>query len=211
LTTRSTEYTTCYKICCGNSYPANVIICIPSTLVEASPGPISYIRGTIGCSCGSSYNVCGQQFYRYIITYDDEQLVEDAVLVGSNITGVICDDCLIQYIDDNLSMLSGSGLQADGLSAAGTTQGAGTQIENVINRFVGVSTGVNDACVLPDVETWLPDKVVVQSFGGTLQVFPFSGQEINGLGANVAVNITTTNSKIFYKITDVFPRWMSVG
>lgn len=126
--------------------------------------------------------------------------------MGSDITGIICDNCLIQYIDNQVTL----GSMADSLSATGTTQGAATIIGAVINRFTTVATGVNDSTILPDVTKWVPEKVVVGNEGaGILKVYPFSGQFIDGFSANSFRSISSGSSCIFFRNTAVSSKWQS--
>lgn len=132
--------------------------------------------------------------------------------MGDQITGVICDNCLTDYIQNKLELLTGP--MVDGVAATGTTQGTGYNIESTVNRFTTVTTGVADACVLPNLESpaWgFPYVVVVNAGAGILQVFPSSGEFINSALVDVAVTIASGSSKVFYKCINTNYRWVSVG
>lgn len=100
---------------------------------------------------------------------------------------------------------------SDGLSATGTTQGAGYPIAETINRFTTVAAGVNDSSTLPLQATYPQDYCVIRNDGaGTLQVFPGSGEFINASAVNTAVTIAAGSGKIFFKCTASNNKWITL-
>lgn len=98
--------------------------------------------------------------------------------------------------------------QASGIAAAGTTQGAATALTASINAVSTATGGVNDAVLLPSALTFKPTAIVVRNdSGATIQVFPASGEGINSLAANTALNITNTNARVFFKLNTA--QWVS--
>lgn len=88
-------YCTTTKLDCGAT-PANVILCVPSSLIVND-------RPTIEATLiSSSYGneTCGGVLYNYTFTYDDAVLLNpDEPLVSSQINGVICNGCLISWVE----------------------------------------------------------------------------------------------------------------
>lgn len=71
---------------------------------------------------------------------------------------------------------------ANGVSAAGTTQGTATLLSSLINRITTV--GANAGVVLPASAAGLI-ITVINSGANTLSVYPDTGSTINGLGTNI--------------------------
>lgn len=94
MATQTVEFLSCKDICCGD-LPADIFICLPSDLVAAGVGSIAAVLFSKRSVTGGCYKK-----YAYTIQVDDSLLVEGTVLSGSEITGILCSDCLTQFIQD---------------------------------------------------------------------------------------------------------------
>lgn len=99
-------------------------------------------------------------------------------------------------------------VQSDAVSAAGTTQGAGTALTNDIIRVSTATAGVNDALTIPLIATCKKSwKVVRNDSAATVNVFPGSGQTINNLAANASIAITANNALMFFRVSST--KWIT--
>lgn len=112
MATQTTEYITCKRLCCG-VLPADVIVCVPSSIVAPHLCPIgedggeaaeqvtdfTYIEAQISKECKVG-NACGRETWKYWITFDDAQLIEGAILTGPYITGIFCKDCWTDWVEE---------------------------------------------------------------------------------------------------------------
>src|SRR4029079_15185526 len=57
-----------------------------------------YVAAEICCESVACTNCT--TFYTYTITVDDTLLAEDVTLVGTDITGILCDNCQTQFVRD---------------------------------------------------------------------------------------------------------------
>lgn len=92
MTTQQVTYCTLKKLyCCPIQ---EVILCVPTVVTANESG---FMDATMIAVTNTT--VCGQCKYTYTFEYDDEQLANPATpLVGAEISGVICKDCLIDWI-----------------------------------------------------------------------------------------------------------------
>ena len=96
MATQTLTYCTTTKLgCCPET---EVIICVPTVLVVSGLG---FLDATMtgfeqtGVSCGNTY-------YTYTFEYDDTQLVTpETPLVGSEVSGIICRDCLTRWVEES--------------------------------------------------------------------------------------------------------------
>lgn len=112
---RTVQYTTNKKIVCAgcNDSGASVILCVnpekvgfpdcPAGMTSDNDDEQTYIRSYVEATiydvkCVA--NSCNNKYYIYTFQYDDVQLVADTTLVPSDITGVVCQDCLTQWVQD---------------------------------------------------------------------------------------------------------------
>ncbi len=159
MSTQSVEYTSCSKIYCGD-LPASVILCVPSSLVEphlcpqltpeaaeeAQTTEFSYIDAEIGIE----YEVkggCNLKSYKYVITYDDTQLVEGAVLTGDAITGILIRNCLTEYIDQIFGSEPYIRQNDDGTLSFVSNHGCEYQISSGFNTLEVADAAPDDADV----------------------------------------------------------------
>lgn len=104
MSTSTIEYVSCNQLNCG-SLPADVILCVPAEIVaphlcsdsSSETTEFSYIDASLVQTFTGSKGC--NQFWQYNISFDNTQLVEGAVLNPVDITGVICRNCLTQYLD----------------------------------------------------------------------------------------------------------------
>lgn len=89
-----------------------MILCIPSEIVAPHTCPpdsslddadetteYSFIYAEIA-SEAEVKTFCNISTWRYVFTYDNEQLLEGALLVGTSINGVVCESCLTSWVKD---------------------------------------------------------------------------------------------------------------
>jgi hypothetical protein len=99
-----------------------------------------------------------------------------------------------------------SGLQTqlanDAMTAhAGGGQGSATAIKSMIARFTTVANGTfgtNDSAVLPASAAGLEITVINAAAANTMDVFPASGENINGLANNTAIPVPAGSVVTFY-------------
>ena len=98
------------------------------------------------------------------------------------------------------NLFYGSFTTQDGLTAVGTTQGAGPLLNKSINRFTTVGLGLS-ATLLPSVAGM--ELTVINDGANPLIVFPAVGDQINGAGANVSFSQSQTTAAvtIYYCVT----------
>lgn len=110
MTTQSVEYRSCVRLNCGTELPASVILCIPPELVALKDCPVSgeqpFEYSTIDAVldrevCTKGYG-CTTTYWTYWFTYDDAQLVDGGILTSEGITGIICDNCFTQWVDEKV-------------------------------------------------------------------------------------------------------------
>lgn len=99
-----------------------------------------------------------------------------------------------------------------GISAAGTTQGAATQLTKEFNIVTTISAGVSDGVKLPTAVAGLA-VTIVNTSTANLQVYPDTGARINGLsvnanytqvGPNVALQFVAANATNWYTLSSVY-------
>lgn len=109
--TKSVVWVSCKLLSCAGAQNPAVIICLTDPFLTApygcpdseqvSPFAFHTIDGTLtkvireqdGC------NIC----YKYVISYDEAQLNDpDTALLSSQISGVICRDCLTTWVEDKV-------------------------------------------------------------------------------------------------------------
>lgn len=104
---QSVTYVSCNRICCPT---AEVLLCVPAAVVaprlcppgdeEAPDQPFeySYIEAEIFSETLIN-QTCNVSVWQYVFMFDEAQLVEDTILISTNITGVLCRNCLIDFIE----------------------------------------------------------------------------------------------------------------
>jgi hypothetical protein len=93
-----------------------------------------------------------------------------------------------------------------GITAAGTTQGAGTVLSKEINIVSTVASGAN-AVVLPTAVAGMVVNVT-NTTANAMLVFPASGAQINSLGTNLSFSQSTTTIQF---IAPSSTQWYTVG
>jgi hypothetical protein len=93
-----------------------------------------------------------------------------------------------------------------GITAAGTTQGAGTVLSKEINIVSTVASGAN-AVVLPTAVAGMIVSVT-NTTANAMLVFPASGGQINSLGPNISFSQSTTTIQF---IAPSSTQWYTVG
>lgn len=117
---RTIEWTSYQRLSCSGCTPADVIICLtdpdegdPDKItsrdcpLEGAPPEVTaetvfdwhHIEGQL-VNVTTIRNKCGGSFYRYVIAYDDVQLVTGTNLTAADIANVVCKGCLTTYIED---------------------------------------------------------------------------------------------------------------
>lgn len=112
---RTLEWTSYNRLSCSGCLPADIIVCLKDlTKIAAKACPLEgaspevaeetnfewhHILGQL-VTVTTIKNKCGGSYYRYIIAYDDAQLVSGANLTATDIEGVVCKGCLTTYVED---------------------------------------------------------------------------------------------------------------
>lgn len=112
---RTVQFTTSTKIVCAgcNDSGAQVILCVnpekvgfpecPAGMVSDNDDEQTYIRSYVEATINAVncvQNNCSRKYYIYTFQYDDVQLQANQTLVPADITGVVCQDCLTQWVED---------------------------------------------------------------------------------------------------------------
>lgn len=131
------------KLSCAGCAPSDVIICVPQAFVahpdtEFQP---SFITGRLVSSVVVR-GTCNNVSYKYAIAYDDAQITDGYTLTCQDITGVFCEGCLSQWVEDKFALLP----ETDITAVAPLT-----------------STGGNDAVVSTSMNT---DKLIGRGTAG---------------------------------------------
>lgn len=87
--------------------PADVALCVPSTKVAPhlcgdGPAEQTYDYRYINATLTEVLNQCPVNLYQYTFCFDDEQILDGQTLLGSDITGVVCKDCLTKWVEDKV-------------------------------------------------------------------------------------------------------------
>lgn len=110
MTIKFTTYQSEQLIDCG-CLPQAAILCVSPEIVAqqdvcqefataSSPFEYHHIEGTI-VERQTFYNSCGQPVsYKYIVSYDDSQLIDGKEVCCSTLLGLICNGCEATYVRD---------------------------------------------------------------------------------------------------------------
>lgn len=202
MSTQSVEYTSCSRLCCGE-LPTEVVLCVPSDLILYGVG---FLNATMSIET-EILGLCNQRAWRYVFSYNDSLLIEEGILSGTDIEGVICNTCLNTWVT-SLNTVT----QADDLSATGTVQADAYPLLATVNRFTTITVITGIAAILPPTAAWPWNTVVVrneQGSGGNLSVFPAVGEYINSEAVNVSYLIPPGTTTTFYKNTAIAARWFT--
>lgn len=93
---KTVQWTSVVRLECAECVPANVIICLDSSIIESG---FSTIDATLS-NVEIVKDVCGGGIIKYTFMYDDTQIVNQQRLVCSDILGVACRGCLTTYADN---------------------------------------------------------------------------------------------------------------
>lgn len=99
-------YITKANICCGD-LPADVVLCVdPVKAAESNngsqlpaEGQEGFVEAQITAKVKTKNSCDGSCSWKYTISYDDVQLVEDAELFAVDVLGIFCKDCHIKWIE----------------------------------------------------------------------------------------------------------------
>lgn len=202
MSTQSIEYTSCSRLCCGE-LPTEVVLCVPS---EITLYGVTFLNATMSIET-EVLGLCSQRAWRYVFSYNDDLLIEGAILSGIDIGGVLCTTCMTDWV----ASLS-KGTQADDLSSTGTAQADAYPLLATVNRFTTVTIITGFAAILPSTSSWPWETVVVRNetgSGGNLSVFPAVGEYINSEAVNDLYLIPPGTTTTFYKNIAVAARWFT--
>ena len=96
--------------------------------------------------------------------------------------------------------------QADGLTAAGTTQGTALLVPATINHFTTVAVGAAGARLPPIAQQKHAYVVVANSNAVTLNLYPATGEQINQLGVDAPTTVTVNRSLLLFPVSST--RWV---
>jgi hypothetical protein len=92
---RTVEWVSYNRLSCAGCTPADVFICTTFDELVISGQLVSFTVVP---------NQCGQKFFRYVFSYDTDDLpIGNTGLVCSNITGVFCQGCMTQWIEQEIA------------------------------------------------------------------------------------------------------------
>lgn len=130
---QSVTWTSRDKLSCAGCAPANVIMCVTASLVgpkACAAGAIApettfvfrTVEATIMSALMTNPGPCGTT-YRYVITYDDDQLVDGALLLPRDILGVFCQGCLTDWVKEQVGNEVSLETDGEGVQALVTQHG----------------------------------------------------------------------------------------
>lgn len=113
MATKTTEYISCTRVYCGTPLPKEVIVCVPYEIVSSKSCPNypfvtanqPYEYGWITAEITKEQqldNDCNNSRWKYWLTYEEEELIEGALLVGTDITGVFCKNCFTTWVEESI-------------------------------------------------------------------------------------------------------------
>lgn len=114
MTTKYVKYCSYWKAPCAKVTDAPVVLCLQDAalVVQFDPPcglPLTTILATI-CQAYTLNDGCGNALWNYTFAYDDEQLVSpDSPLIAGDITGFFCQDCLTDWVQQQISCVETSG------------------------------------------------------------------------------------------------------
>lgn len=107
------KYSNCSRLSCAGCSVADVILCVPEAKVEEPDCPTGMTsgnadketveRGYVYATLIDFYRIkdsCGNYRYHYTFQYDDAQLIPDTLLTATDISGVVCEGCLTDWVKD---------------------------------------------------------------------------------------------------------------
>ncbi len=115
MTLKQVTYCTSYKPACAFVPNAEIIICVEDGALIAQPEPLcglplTTLLATI-CSASEFQQGCQNFIYQYVFSYNDEQLIDPVRgLLQSDIVSFLCQDCLIDYFQQQISCIEGGTL-----------------------------------------------------------------------------------------------------
>ena len=129
------------KLSCAGCAPSDVIICVPQAFVahpdtEFQP---SFITGRLVSSVVTR-GTCNNVSYKYAIAYDDAQITTGYILTCQDITGVFCEGCLSQWVEDRFALLPETDITA--VAPLTSTGGPDAVVSTSMNtdRLIGRGT-----------------------------------------------------------------------
>lgn len=113
MATKTTEYISCSRIYCGTPLPKDVIVCVPYEIVAKHYCPAfdflteeqPYDYGWITAEITKEQQIgndCNTATWKYWLTYEEDELIEGALLVGTDITGVFCKNCFTTWVEESI-------------------------------------------------------------------------------------------------------------
>lgn len=107
MATAYINYISQHKVDCGDTCPADVVICIPPSYVAPIPcegggdqtSPWNHIDAQMINQCYTDVG-CGTAAWKITLSYDDDLITEGKTLHASLISGIICKDCLYKLFTD---------------------------------------------------------------------------------------------------------------
>lgn len=103
MATQTFVWTTSCRLTCDQNLPASVFLCLDPTVTDPGQPTDS---GFIEASISRMWTSCGQlgQLYNYEINYDSTLLQSGFVLNAYSVKGVICKDCLTDFIENRIAL-----------------------------------------------------------------------------------------------------------
>jgi len=106
MATQIVEYTSTSKLSCVGCARVPIILCVnpdklkPQVCENLTPSTFEF--QTIPALLLKTEEFCkyGKKHFQYIIGYEEDLLIEDEVLECTDINGIICDTCLLDYARD---------------------------------------------------------------------------------------------------------------
>ena len=218
MTTNSTEYLSCSRICCGE-LPAAAILCIqPNLLADGS----NYLDVTIALET-AVYGGCSTT-WRYVFTYDNDLLVPGATLTSASITGVLCQNCLTNYIENftvnflkigPLLNLAGAYYYVDNSDPhwnlfigndappSQITTGAGN-LGIGLNALKDVTTGINNLAIGWDSQFQLTIGDNNVSVGEDAFKFLTDGSRNSGFGESAGYSTTSGSANVAVGVNSLY-------
>lgn len=208
MATKQVTYCTSYKPDCAFTPNADVILCLKDSALVIQPEPpcgleLTTVLATI-CGAVRYDNGCQNFIYQYTFSYDDEQITEPDTrpLLDSDIDSFLCQDCLIDYIQQQISCIGAINcvessdtltleINKDGCLIGEVTGGGGSVVPYYLNTCVQAVTSGALETVLKSVSF---DSDLFDTCGQRIE-FQITGQWFT-LPAEIATLTVTFGGEI---------------
>lgn len=204
LATKTFQYVSTERLACAGCLPAEIILCVPVSKVqppdcpggESNDYPFSTINATLTVAT-RAYNscVCVNQ-WTYTIEYDDTQLVEDAVILATDLTGVFCVGCLVTWAMQQIGNEIHVDTDDDGNQTLVSQHGCEYPLGDINNRTW--DTYVATTSNMQNVTSIAAQSIMFQTKDGITEVIGRIKFTPTVVGTAVTIDLPTQADPVLY-------------